>query len=79
MVLWLLIGIPIGMISAIKTGSWLDRLTMGIALVAISAPVYCLGLVALYLFDDDIGRFPILPGSGAYGDADRRSRQVRAR
>jgi peptide/nickel transport system permease protein len=68
-ILWLLIGIPIGMISAIKTGSWLDRLTMGVALIAISAPVYFLGLVALFLFDDDIGRFPILPGSGAYGDA----------
>jgi peptide/nickel transport system permease protein len=68
-VLWLLVGIPIGMISAIKTGSWLDRLTMGVALVAISAPVYFLGLVALFLFDDDIGRFPLLPGSGAYGDA----------
>ena len=35
--------------------SWLDRLTMGGALVAISAPVYWLGLVALYLFADDIG------------------------
>jgi peptide/nickel transport system permease protein len=68
-ILWLLIGIPIGMISAVKTGSWLDRVTMGIALVAISAPVYFLGLVALFLFDDDIGRFPLLPGSGAYGDA----------
>jgi peptide/nickel transport system permease protein len=68
-ILWLLIGIPIGMISAIKTGSWLDRLTMGVALVAISAPVYFLGLVSLFLFDDNIGRFPILPGSGAYSDA----------
>jgi peptide/nickel transport system permease protein len=68
-VLWLLIGIPIGMISAVKTGSWLDRLTMGVALVAISAPVYFLGLVALFLFDNDIGRFPLLPGSGAFGDA----------
>jgi peptide/nickel transport system permease protein len=68
-VLWLLIGIPVGMISAVKTGSWLDRLAMGGALVAISAPVYFLGLVALFLFDDDIGRFPILPGSGAYQDA----------
>jgi peptide/nickel transport system permease protein len=67
--LWLSIGIPVGMISAIKTGSWLDRLTMGIALIAISAPVYFLGLVALFLFDDSIGRFPILPGSGAYQDA----------
>jgi peptide/nickel transport system permease protein len=68
-VLWLLIGIPIGMLSAVKTGSWQDRLFMGIALVAISCPVYFLGLVALFLFDDDIGRFPLLPGSGAFQDA----------
>ena len=68
-ILWLSIGIPIGMVSAVKTGSWLDRLTMGIALIAISAPVYFLGLVALFLFDDSIGRFPLLPGSGAYQDA----------
>jgi peptide/nickel transport system permease protein len=68
--LWLSIGIPVGMISAIKTGSWLDRLSMTLALIAISAPVYFLGLVALFLFDDSIGRFPLLPGSGAYQDAD---------
>jgi peptide/nickel transport system permease protein len=68
-ILWLSIGIPIGMISAVKTGSWLDRLTMGLALIAISAPVYFVGLVALFLFDDSIGRFPLLPGSGAYQDA----------
>ena len=68
-IIWLLIGIPIGMISAVKTGSWIDRLTMGVALIAISAPVYFLGLVALFLFDSDIGRFPLLPGSGAYQDA----------
>jgi peptide/nickel transport system permease protein len=68
-VLWLSIGIPVGMISAVKTGSWLDRITMTLALIAISAPVYFLGLVALFLFDDSIGRFPLLPGSGAYQDA----------
>ena len=67
--LWLSIGIPVGMISAVKTGSWLDRLSMTLALIAISAPVYFLGLVALFLFDDSIGRFPLLPGSGAYQDA----------
>jgi peptide/nickel transport system permease protein len=68
--LWLAIGIPIGVISAIKTGSLIDRLAMGLALIAISAPVYFLGLVALFLFDENIGRWRILPGSGAYGDAD---------
>src|SRR3954466_7857931 len=68
--LWLSIGIPIGILSAVKTGSWMDRLAMGIALIFISAPVYFLGLVALYLFDDQIGKFPILPGNSAYGSAD---------
>ena len=41
---------------------------MTTALVAISAPVYWLGLVVLYLFSEDIGRFPMLPGSGAFQD-----------
>ena len=68
-VLWLLIAIPVGMISAVKTGSWMDRLAMGASLVAISAPVYFLGLVSLFLFSEGIGRFPIFPGSGSYQDA----------
>jgi peptide/nickel transport system permease protein len=68
-IIWLSVGIPIGMISAVKTGSWLDRLLMSIALIFISAPVYFLGLVVLYLFANDIGKFPILPGNSAYSQA----------
>src|SRR4051795_7699564 len=63
--LWLSIGIPIGVLSAVKTGTWMDRMAMGIALVFISAPVYFLGLVVLFLFDDNIGKWKILPGNGA--------------
>src|SRR3954464_5216342 len=69
-IIWLSIGIPVGMLSAVKTGSWMDRVAMTIALIFVSAPVYFLGLVALYLFDDNIGKFPILPGNSAYGAAD---------
>jgi peptide/nickel transport system permease protein len=65
-VVWLVIALPIGMISAIKRGSLLDRLTMTGALLAISAPAYWLGLVSLYLFANDIGAVPIFPGSGTY-------------
>ena len=74
-ILWLSIGIPIGVLSAVKTGSWMDRVAMGIALLFISAPVYFLGLVALFLFDDDIGKFPILPGNSAYGAGARLPRR----
>jgi peptide/nickel transport system permease protein len=65
-VIWLIIGIAIGIISAVRSGTLTDRLAMGGALVAISAPVYWLGLVSLYLFADDIGLVKIFPGAGSY-------------
>jgi peptide/nickel transport system permease protein len=66
-VVWLLIGIPIGIIAAVKRGTFIDKAAMGLALLAISAPVYWVGLVAIYLFSKDLGRLvPIFEGSGQY-------------
>jgi peptide/nickel transport system permease protein len=65
-VIWLVVGIAVGTISAVKRGTFLDRLAMGGALVAISAPVYWLGLISLYLFASDIGVLKIFPGAGSY-------------
>ena len=65
-VVWLLIGIPIGIISAMKRGQVADRFAMGAALVLISAPVYWLGLVSLYVFSKGIGVLPIFDGAGSY-------------
>src|SRR5947209_3784522 len=58
-VVWLAIGIFIGTVSAVRRRSRFDRASMGTALVAISAPPYWLGLVALFLFASDIGKFKI--------------------
>jgi peptide/nickel transport system permease protein len=65
-VIWMLVAIPIGVVSALRRKSLLDRATMGGALVAISAPVYWLGLLALFLFSNDIGLVHLLPGAGTY-------------
>jgi peptide/nickel transport system permease protein len=65
-VVWLTIGISVGIISAVRSRSLLDRAAMGTALVAISAPVYWLGLLSLYLFANDIGQFPLFDGAGSY-------------
>jgi peptide/nickel transport system permease protein len=67
--IWFTVGCLIGIVSAVFRGRIWDRLLMGGALVAISAPVYWLGLVALYLFSDDIGVWKLFPGAGAYNDA----------
>jgi peptide/nickel transport system permease protein len=65
-VLWLLAGIPVGIISAVKRGSLLDRFAMGGALFFVSMPVFWLGLVVLFLFANDIGRFHVFPGAATY-------------
>jgi peptide/nickel transport system permease protein len=65
-IVWLLMGIPVGILSAIKRGSVLDRAAMSVALVFVSMPVFWLGLVVLFLFASDIGRFHVLPGANTY-------------
>lgn len=65
-ILWLTLAFPVGIVSAVKRRSLVDRAAMGAALLAISAPVYWLGLVALYLFSNDIGQFKIFDGAGTY-------------
>ncbi len=65
-IIWLMMGIPVGIISAIRRGSLLDRTAMGIALVFVSMPVFWLGLVVLFLFADDIGKFHVFPGANTY-------------
>src|SRR3954453_7984377 len=62
-IIWLTVGIAVGIISAIKSRSLIDRVSMGTALVAISAPVYWLGLLSLYLFANDIGKWHVFAGA----------------
>jgi peptide/nickel transport system permease protein len=60
-ILWLAMGIPIGIISAIKPRSAIDRFATLFALFGVSAPTFWLGLVLLYVFWFKLG---ILPSSG---------------
>ncbi|MGI8460187.1 MAG: ABC transporter permease [Solirubrobacterales bacterium] len=69
-VIWLVIGIPTGIVSAIRRRSALDRSMMITTLALISAPVFWMGLVLLYLFAEEVGQVQIFPGIGSYLDAD---------
>jgi peptide/nickel transport system permease protein len=48
MVLWLMIGIPIGIVSAISPGGIKDRLGQSFILIGLSFPTFVLGMMALY-------------------------------
>ena len=65
-VIWLASGLAVGVVSAVRRRTWLDRAAMGTALLLISAPEYWLGLIALFLFAADIGKLKIFPGAGSY-------------
>jgi peptide/nickel transport system permease protein len=49
-VIWVISGVAIGVISALKRGTIIDRLSMGVALAGVSLPIFFTGLVLLGLF-----------------------------
>ncbi|MER5453415.1 ABC transporter permease [Micromonospora sp. NPDC002389] len=60
-VLWLLLGVGLGMLSALHRGTWLDRAAIGFALVGASTQVYFVGAVLLLVFVYTLGWLPV-PG-----------------
>lgn len=54
-ILWLVLGVSVGVLSAVKRRSVTDRAAMGFALFGISTPVFWLGLMALYIFWRQLG------------------------
>ena len=57
-VIAVLVGIPIGIISATKQYSFFDNFTMILGLIGISMPVFWLGLLLILLFSVKLGWLP---------------------
>jgi peptide/nickel transport system permease protein len=57
-ILWLVGGVAIGVISALKRGTLFDRFSMGVALAGVSLPIFFTGLISLALFSY---KWPIFP------------------
>lgn len=55
----LIIAVPIGIISAVRQNSWLDRLSMAGAFLGISMPGFWLGIVLLLLFSVQLHWLPV--------------------
>lgn len=55
------IGIPLGIISAVKQYTWIDNVAMFFALIGVSMPIFWQGILLIILFSVT---FRILPSSG---------------
>jgi len=50
-----LLGVPLGVLAAVKRGTWIDQIARVIALIGYSMPVFWLGLIGLLLFYGILG------------------------
>ncbi|MEV6306228.1 ABC transporter permease [Actinoplanes sp. NPDC051861] len=54
-ILWLIFGLSIGTVSALRRGSFLDRAAMTFSLAGVSLPIFFTGMVGLLVFSYTLG------------------------
>jgi peptide/nickel transport system permease protein len=57
-IIWLVLGVVFGLLSAMRAGHFADRALTVLALVGVSTPVFLLGAVALYFLAFKVQLFP---------------------
>jgi dipeptide transport system permease protein len=55
----LIIGLPVGVVTALKRGKMVDHSAMGVALAGYSMPIFWWGLILIMLFSVDLGWTPV--------------------
>ncbi|WP_377293941.1 ABC transporter permease subunit [Rhizobium sp. SG2393] len=58
-ILAVLLGVPAGVLAAVKRGTWLDQTIMGTALVGYSMPIFWWGLLLIIFFSGYLGWTPV--------------------
>jgi peptide/nickel transport system permease protein len=65
LILSIIVGIPLGIVSAVKHNTWVDVITMTWANIGVSMPVFWLGLMLAFVFSLLLKNTPLwLPPSG---------------
>ena len=67
LIIALIIGIPAGMVAALKRNSWMDHLPMSLSMAGICLPTFVLGPLLIYGLSTQLNIFPPL---GWYGPSD---------
>lgn len=58
------VGLPLGMVAAVRQNSWVDTAAMGFAYAGASMPIFWFGLILILVFSFNLGW---LPAAGAEG------------
>jgi peptide/nickel transport system permease protein len=67
-ILAMLVGVPLGIVAAIRKRTVIDRAAVGLSVVGVSAPAYATGIYLLFIFGVKLNWFPVYgPGGGFAG------------
>jgi peptide/nickel transport system permease protein len=72
----IVIGIPAGIIAAVKRGGWLDSLITVTANLGMAVPVFWLGILGVYLFSLKLGWLPVQGYTSPFEDLRQSLRQT---
>jgi peptide/nickel transport system permease protein len=68
MLIAIVIGIPLGVLSALRSRTALDRGVVAVSVVGVSTPAFVSGVFLLYLFAVALGAFPTFGAGNGFGD-----------
>jgi peptide/nickel transport system permease protein len=71
-----IIGVPVGIISAVRRGSWLDTLVTSLANLGITVPVFWLGVILMLVFGLHLRWVPIMGYTSPFQDFWMSTRQI---
>lgn len=60
------VGVPLGVIAAVKRGSWIDQVARVVGLVGYSTPIFWLGMIVILIFYAKLGWIPAGNRVGLY-------------
>jgi len=59
LILAVAMAVPLGVVAAVRRGTWVDRAVMGFSVLGFSVPVFVIGYALIYLFAIDLGWLPV--------------------
>ncbi len=75
-ILGALIGVPLGVIAAIRRGTWLDTLVTTLANIGITVPTFWLGIMLIWVFAVDLRWLPVMGYTSPFTDLGMNVKQL---
>ena len=75
-IIGIIVGIPIGIISAIRRATWMDTILTTAANIGITVPVFWLGVMMIWVFAVELDWLPVMGYTSPFEDFAKNTQQI---